>query len=152
MAWSSETDHTANPSATHSAQLKRQNGAHGAERTDCFQNYMIFLHQNQVTDGGITIFSSECIWSFTRTNQAFFSSRRALLIQWAVKATFFRFGSSPDWLGWWLLGEWSGHWLVLSWLARQVWTTLTEVAYLLRASWPFGRSAIRIACDPLMSI
>ena len=67
--------------------------------------------------------------SFTRTNQAFFSSHRVLLIQRVVKVPFFRFGGMPDWQGWWSLGEWSGHWPVLSWLARQAVTTLAEVAY-----------------------
>ena len=75
-------------------------------------------------------FSSECIWSFTRTNQAFFSYRRALLITRVIKVPFFRFGGIPDWLGWRSLGEWSGHWLVLSWLARRAWATLAVVAYL----------------------
>jgi hypothetical protein len=42
--------------------------------------------------------------SFTRTNQAFFSSRRALLIQRVVKVPFFRFGGILDWLGWQPLG------------------------------------------------
>jgi len=96
--------------------------------------------------------SSERKKFWTRTNQAFFSSRRALLIQWVVKVPFFRFGGIPDWLGWRSLGEWSGHWPAFPMLARREVTTLAACAYLLRASWPFGRCVMRIACDLLMSI
>ena len=77
--------------------------------------------------------ASECIWSFTWTDQAFFSSRRALLIQSVIKVPFFRFGGTPNWFGWRSLGEWSGHWPDLPMLARREVTTLVEVAYL---RWP----------------
>ena len=71
--------------------------------------------------------------SLTGTNQAIFSSRRALLIQWVINVLFFRFVGIPEWPGWRSLEEWSGHWLVLSWLAQRMWITLAEVAYFFRA-------------------
>ena len=74
--------------------------------------------------------ASECIWSFTWTNQAFFSSRRALLIQRVVKVPFFRFGGSPDWLGWRSFGRWSGHLSIFPALACREVLTLVEDAYL----------------------
>jgi hypothetical protein len=109
---------------------------HTFDRTRTHKKQFI-LHEKTIHTslhrGRIKKFTSECIWSFTRTNQAFFSSRRALLIQRVVKVLFFRFGGVPDWLGWWLLGEWSGHWPVLSWLARRALTTLVALTYL---GWP----------------
>jgi hypothetical protein len=102
---------------------------------------MIFTNHAQRKDGVITTFPSERIWFWTRTVQAFFSSRRALLIQWVVKRAFFRFGGIPDRLGLRSLGEWSGQWLALPALARRVAITLAAFVYL---RWP--DSLLRTPC------
>ena len=91
---------------------------------------MNLLTNVKYTEGVITIFPSEIIWFWTRTDQAFFSSRRALLIQRVVKVPFFRFGGSPDWLGWRSFGRWSGHLSIFPALACREVLTLVEDAYL----------------------
>ena len=95
--------------------------------------------------------ASEFIWSFTWTNQAFFSSRRALLIQSVIKVPFFRFGGIPDWQGWWSLGEWSGYWPVFPMLARRAVTTLAEVAYLRWRGWSSWLAAMWMSQSLVMS-
>jgi len=56
--------------------------------------------------------------------------------------SFFRFGGSPDWLGWQPFVEWSGHWLAFPVLARRIWTTLAKVAYFCGAERSLGQAVM----------
>ena len=80
---------------------------HAFDRTRTHKKQFI-LHKKiihtSLQRGRIKKFTSECIGSFTRTNQAFFSSRRALLIREVLKWPLFRFASLLEGPGWWLLG------------------------------------------------
>lgn len=104
----------------------------------------------QATDGVITVFSSEHIFLWTRTNQAFFSSRRALLIREVLKWPLFRFASLLDGPGWRSLGQWLGHLSIFPMLARRAGDYLGGSCLLLRARLAIGTFRYvdddRVAC------
>ncbi len=129
-----------NPSHKPSAQTLRTNppqrtrSQHPTRSDRARQNVSLhadFFKANfPISQRWLRIFLSEMKKVWTGTNQAFFSSRRALLIQRVVKVPFFRFGGSPDWLGWRSFGRWSGHLSIFPALACREVLTLVEDAYL----------------------